>query len=71
MKRSFWTEKRFEALSKTCLTLFQSFVIAMAIGGILDKITGMGLRMTLSMVTPMLLIAGIALADIRIKEEAS
>ena len=68
--KAFWTDKRLEALSKTCLTLFQAFLIAAAIGGIFDKIHGIWAKMFFVAATLAFFIVGISLSDRLTRKEA-
>ena len=56
--KKFWTEKRLESLSKTSLTLFQAFLIATVLGGVLGKVGSVWLKALLVLSTILFFIIG-------------
>ena len=69
MTKTFWTEKRLDALSKTSLNLFSAFIIGSVLSGVLGKINSVWIKILFGVSTLLLLVIGILLADLRGKKE--
>jgi len=69
LSKAFWTLKRLEAVSKVLLNLFQAFVIAAIISGVLDRITSLKVRIVFGISIALLFILGVILADKSDKKE--
>ena len=65
----FWTQKRLEALSRTSLTLFQAFLIALVLGGVWGKIGSIWLKVLFTAATVVFFLLGVACADWPIRKE--
>lgn len=63
MLETFWTTKRTETVSKTSLTLFQAFLIALILGDVLGKIESTLIKALFISATMLFLIIGLICAD--------
>ena len=70
LSKKFWTDKRFEALGKACMTLCQAFIIAWAIGGFWNKLESIWIKAAFIITTFVLFVAGLVFADNPFKKES-
>lgn len=65
----FWSNKRLEAFSRTSLTLFQAFLIALVLGGVWGKIGSIWLKALFTAATVVFFLLGVVFADWPIRKE--